>query len=90
LKVDSDPNRFPAPQQLTVKVNDSVIDHFPLQPDTNDLRKYPIKAQVLGAGDWVDVMLDVDLTFHPSDDKKSLDARELGARVSVLSLVSAH
>src|SRR5262249_55399166 len=55
LKIDSDPNRFPTPQQLTVKVNDSVIDHFPLQPDTSDLRKYPISGEVLGAADWVDV-----------------------------------
>jgi hypothetical protein len=89
LKVESDPKRVSRPQQLTVKVNDSVIDQFPLEQDTTDLRKYSIHSQALGPADWVNVMLDVDLTFKPSDDGVSQDTRDLGARVSVLSLVSA-
>ena len=74
---------LPAPQQVELKIGDTVVDSFRVAPGQAELRKVPISATQLGTGETVDMRLVVDHTFVPAaiPALKSGDPRDLGIRV---------
>jgi hypothetical protein len=83
LEFDRPAAPFPEPQQVEIRVSDQVVERFPLASHEHQLRKIPLSAAQLGAGDTVEVRIVVDRTFVPADipSMKSGDPRELGVRV---------
>jgi hypothetical protein len=83
LDVDEPVQALPEPQKVEVRVGETVVDSFALPAGQRELRRIPITAAQLGAGETVDVTIGVDKTFVPAavTQLKSLDARELGVRV---------
>jgi hypothetical protein len=74
---------FAEPQKVEIKSGDVVVDSFTMPAGRRELRRIPLTAAQLGAGETVDVVLSVDKTFVPASvpQLKSLDPRELGVRV---------
>jgi hypothetical protein len=90
LKADAVPERFPdSPQNVTVKVNDSAIDTFPITSNQPFMKKYEVPKNTLGSDKMVEIKLELDKSFIPADDKVSSDTRELGIRVYELYLGKA-
>lgn len=86
LEADGRPDVFSPPQQVSIKVNDQVVQTFPIANKDPAIRKLPITAQQLGQGDMVDLKIEVDRTFVPSNIPSGqpgygVDSRELGIRV---------
>jgi hypothetical protein len=83
LDVDEPVQALPEAQKVEVRVGETVLDSFALPAGQRELRRIPITAAQLGAGETVDVTIGVDKTFVPAAvaQLKSLDARELGVRV---------
>jgi hypothetical protein len=83
LQVDRPVAGFPEPQQVQVRIGNTVVDSFSLAPKQADLRKFPVAAAQLGSGDTVEMRISVDRTFVPASvpELKSTDPRELGVRV---------
>jgi hypothetical protein len=83
LDVDEPVQAFAEPQKVEIKSGDVVVDSFTLPAGRRELRRIPLTAAQLGAGETVDVVLSVDKTFVPASvpQLKSLDPRELGVRV---------
>jgi hypothetical protein len=83
LDVDEPVQALPEPQKVEVRVGETAVDSFALPAGQRELRRIPITAAQLGAGETVDVTIGVDKTFVPAAvaQLKSLDARELGVRV---------
>jgi hypothetical protein len=83
LDVDEPVQALPEPQKVEVRVGETTVDSFALPAGQRELRRIPITAAQLGAGETVDVTIGVDKTFVPAAvaQLKSLDARELGLRV---------
>jgi hypothetical protein len=83
LDVDEPVQALPEPQKVEVRVGETIVDSFTLPAGQRELRRIPITAAQLGAGETVDVTIGVDKTFVPAavPQLKSLDARELGLRV---------
>jgi hypothetical protein len=83
LDVDSPGSNLHDAQQVEVSVGGAVIDSFSLPPDTQVLRKVPLKAGQLGQADMAELQLRVADTFVPSKipTANSKDYRELGVRV---------
>ena len=74
---------FTEPQSVGIRLGDAVVDTFSLPAGRRELRRIPLTAAQLGAGETVDVLVSVDRTFLPAGvpQLKSLDSRELGVRV---------
>jgi hypothetical protein len=70
-------------QHVDVRLGDTIIDSFDLQPGQRELRKIPIAKDKFGTGDTGEITLDVAKTFVPATipEMKNTDARELGVRV---------
>jgi hypothetical protein len=83
LSVDQPANAFPEAQRVEVRIGDAVVDSFTLAAGQNDLRRFEVQADQLGAGDVVEMTLSVDKTFVPASVPAlgSADSRELGIRV---------
>jgi hypothetical protein len=77
LEFDARVDKFPAPQQVTVKSGDQVIGTFSADTKDRKLVSFPMTAAQLGAADMSEITLDVGQTFVPGGG----DARELGIRV---------
>jgi hypothetical protein len=82
LKAESEPQRFPKDQNVSIFVNGSKLDGFNVETAEPFVQKYRIDAASLGTNDRVEVKLEVDQTFVPSEN----DKRELGLRVYCLYL----
>jgi hypothetical protein len=70
-------------QHVDVKLGDSVIDSFDLQPGQRELRKIPITKDKFGSGETGEITIQPAKTFVPAaiPEMKSSDSRELGVRV---------
>lgn len=82
LQLDGQPSAFPQPQQVKIRVGEEVLETFAIDKKDMYLRKIQVKAASLGAGDMVDLAIEVDKTFIPGQlPGGSADPRELGVRV---------
>jgi hypothetical protein len=85
LDLDNPGGVFEEPQQVTVSTGSTggtVLDRFTLTPKNAVLRKISMPATAMGAGENVDVRIEVDKTFVPNRlSPTSKDPRELGVRV---------
>jgi len=82
LHLDGRPDVFSEPQQVTLRIRDAVVDAFGLRSREDVIRKIPLTAAQMGAGDMVELLIQVDKTFVPATlSKASQDPRELGVRV---------
>jgi hypothetical protein len=83
LDLDGRPDLFPAPQQVTVRLADQVIDSFEVPTRDEIIRKIAVTASQFGTADMVDLKIAVDRTFIPAQTPaaQSNDIRELGVRV---------
>jgi hypothetical protein len=80
--VDNPGSVFNEPQQVQVKLGGQTIDQFTLEPKKPQLRKIPLTAAHLGAGDVAELVISVDKTYVPAVlNTGSKDPRELGIRV---------
>jgi hypothetical protein len=71
-----------SPQQVTVYANDQTVTSFPADSSDTVLKRIPIPASALGAGDTAEVRIEVDRTFRPSTQAAGgKDDRDLGLRV---------
>ena len=71
------------PTGAELRIGETIVDRFTLQPGTADLRRVNLDATQLGEGETVDLTLSVDKTFVPAliPALKSGDSRVLGIRV---------
>jgi hypothetical protein len=83
LHVGGRPTLVPEPQVVSVRLGDVVLDSFRLDSLDEVVRKIPVTAAELGAGDMVEIRIGVDRTFIPAlvPGSNSKDPRELGLRV---------
>jgi hypothetical protein len=86
LESDGRPDIFNPPQQVSLLVNDQAVHTFPMDHKDPKLRRLPITAAQLGSGDMVDLKIQVDRSFTPSQlppgsPGHGTDNRELGIRV---------
>ena len=71
------PDRFNPPQQVTVSIGGQPLGTFAADSKERVLKTMPITAAQFGAGDMVEIVIEVDRTFIPG----GADSRELGIRV---------
>ncbi len=70
------------PQTVTVATGDQVVASFPADSTARTLRRIPMTAAQLGAGEMADVRIEVDKTFVPALlPNGGSDRRDLGIRV---------
>ena len=82
LESDARADIFTPPQTVTIVVNGQAVSTFSATNTQAELRKIPIAASQLGTGDIVEIRIDVDRTFNPSQlPVRALDTRDLGIRV---------
>jgi hypothetical protein len=80
--VDNPGSVFTEPQQVQVKLGGQTVDQFTVEPKKPQLRKIPLTAAQLGAGDVAELVISVDKTYVPAVlNTGSKDPRELGVRV---------
>lgn len=77
LEYDARIDKFPTPQQVTVRSGDQVVGTFPADSKAPKIVSLPVTAAQLGTADMAALTLEVDQTFTPGAG----DARELGIRV---------
>lgn len=77
LEYDARTDKFPAPQQVTIRSGDQVIGTFAADTAAKRPLSFPVSAAQLGQGEMSEITLDVDQTFAPG----GADTRELGIRV---------
>ena len=83
LTVDNPGGVFNETQQVTVKLNNTVVDQFEVTPKNEQLRRIALKADQMGTAEMAELELSVDKTFVPMQISggTSKDPRELGVRV---------
>jgi hypothetical protein len=83
LSLDNPGGVFNENQQVTVSLNNAVVDQFEVTPKNELLRRIPLKADQMGAGEMSELQVTVDKTFVPMQipGGGSKDPRELGVRV---------
>ena len=77
LQYDARPDLFTPPQEVSLKIGDQEVGHITADAKAPKLVSFPLTAAQLGAGDMVDLVIDVDRTFKPG----GTDPRELGIRI---------
>lgn len=77
LDYDARSDLFTPPQQVTVRVGETVLSTFPADVKTKTLVVLPITAAQFGDGEMVEMSIELDKTFKPG----GADTRELGIRV---------
>ena len=77
LEYDARTDLFTPPQQVIIKVGETVLTTFPAESRERKLLIMPISAAQLGTGDMVEMAIELDRTFKPG----GADPRELGFRV---------
>jgi hypothetical protein len=77
LEVEARPDLLPAPQEVTLRIADQVVGTFSADFTDRRLMIFPITAAQLGAGEMVELVVEVDRTIPP----RGGDPRELGIRI---------
>ena len=77
LQYDARVDLFTPPQQVVLKIGDQVVGQFVGDAKASVLKTFPLTSAQMGAGDMVDLIIEVDRTFQPGGG----DPRELGLRV---------
>jgi hypothetical protein len=77
LEYDARSDLFTPPQQVAVRIGDSVLTSFPADVKEKTLVVHPITAAQFGDGEMVEMAIELDKTFKPG----GADPRELGIRV---------
>jgi hypothetical protein len=77
VEYDTRTDKFPTPQQVTIRSGDQVIGTFTADTPTKKPLSFPLSAAQLGPGEMAEITIDVDQTFAPG----GTDTRELGIRV---------
>lgn len=83
LDVDHPSSVFQEPQQVQVSLGGTPVQEFTLAAGDQVLKRIPLKATELGAGDMVELHISVDKTYVPAllNVNNNKDPRELGVRV---------
>jgi hypothetical protein len=83
LELDQPNNVFPVPQYVEVRMGETVIDGFDLEPGSPFVRKISLDQGLLGESQDVDLSVVSDKTFVPAKfaGLQSSDTRQLGVRV---------
>jgi hypothetical protein len=83
FEVDSPDSVAHEPQQVQVSLNDQPVAELALKPTDRVLKRIPLTATQLGAGEMAELRISVDKTFVPAlvPGSNSKDPRELGVRV---------
>ncbi|MBI2833086.1 MAG: hypothetical protein HYX76_01495 [Acidobacteria bacterium] len=83
LEYEGRPDAFPEPQTATLSVRDQIVDTFKVNEKEPAIRKVSLSTEQLGSDDIVELKIQVDKTFKPSQVSggNNLDQRELGLRV---------
>jgi hypothetical protein len=83
LSLDNPGGVFNETQQVTVSLNNAVVDQFEVTPKNELLRRIALKADQMGSGEMSELQVTVDKTFVPMQipGGGSKDPRELGVRV---------
>jgi len=77
LEYDSRADKFPAPQQVTIRSGDQVIATFTADSRVKKPLSFPVRAAQLGSGEMSELTIESDQVFVPGGS----DTRELGIRV---------
>jgi hypothetical protein len=77
LEYDSRVDLFTPPQQVTVRIGETVLTAFPADVKEKTLVVLPITAAQFGDSEMVEMSVELDKTFKPGGG----DPRELGIRV---------
>ncbi len=83
LELDQPNNVFSVPQYVEVRMGETVIDGFDLEPGSPFVRKISLSQGLLGESQDVDLSVVSDKTFVPAKfaGLQSSDTRQLGVRV---------
>lgn len=83
FEVDNPGSVLREPQRVQVALNGQTVDDFTLEPEKLELKRIPLKADLLGAGEMAELRISVDKTYVPAliPAVNSKDPRELGVRV---------
>lgn len=77
LEYDARNDLFKPPQEITVRVGETVLATFLADVKEKTLVVYPVTAAQLGTGEMVEMSIEADKTFKPGGG----DPRELGIRI---------
>jgi hypothetical protein len=86
LEADGRPDVFTPPQEVSVKIDGATVHAFPMTDEVPVIRRIPIEAAQLGQDEMVDMTIEVDRAFVPSETPPGqpghgTDTRELGIRI---------
>ena len=83
LELDQPANVFSVAQHIEIRVGESVVDEFDLEPGPPLVRRIALSPSQLGEGSTVDLAVVADKTFVPAKfaSLQSSDTRQLGVRV---------
>ena len=83
LQVDQPNAVFEFPQHVEIRMGESVVDAFDLEPDHTELRRISLRQAELGEGETVELAIVSDKTLVPAKvaELQSADTRQLGIRV---------
>jgi hypothetical protein len=83
LELDQPNKVFSVPQHVEIRLGDSVVDDFDLEPGAPLVRKIALNPDRLGDGQTVELAVVPDKTFVPARlaALQSTDTRQLGVRV---------
>jgi hypothetical protein len=83
LELDQPNKVFPMPQHVEIRLGETVVDDFDLEPGRSLVRRITLAESQLGDGPDVDLAVVSDKTFVPAKfaGLQSADTRQLGVRV---------
>lgn len=83
LELDQPNNVFPMTQHVEIRLGDTVVDDFDLEPGPSLVRRIPLAQSQLGDGQDIHLAVVTDKTFVPAKigGLQNPDTRQLGVRV---------
>jgi hypothetical protein len=83
LELDQPNKVFPMPQHVEIRLGETIVDDFDLEPGSSLVRRIALAQNQLGDGPDVDLAVVSDKTFVPAKfaGLQSADTRQLGVRV---------